>query len=117
MTLHQGQIAQGQVTPWSVPGLRRAAVRRSRSATRPWRLSARLVIAVLLESIVLVGTVQLSLGLGSYGLADTVPAPAPRPSYAAAPAHAVLPVSSTALPASPEAAPVPRPLEEPPPAP
>jgi hypothetical protein len=111
MTFHQGHIAQGHVAPWPVPGVRRASVRRFRSATRQWRRTARLVIAVLLGSIVLVGALELSLGLGSLGLADTVPAPAPSPTYAAAPAP-VAPAAAT-LPAPPVIEALPGPLEPP----
>lgn len=111
MTFHQGHIAQGHVAPWPVPSVFRASVRRSRSATRQWRLSARLVIAVLLGSIVLVGALEISLGLGSLGLADTVPAPAPGRIYAAAPAPAA-PAAAT-VPAPPVIEALPGPLEAP----
>jgi hypothetical protein len=76
MTLQTNHLATNRLADGWPALLGRDAVRpRTRLFARPRRLTARLLLAVALEAVVLLGTVQVIAGIGHEAQAGWVPTP------------------------------------------
>jgi hypothetical protein len=115
MTLYTNHLTPGQLSgPW-LDGLRRGPVeRRARSAATPLRITARLVLAVVLEAVVLLATLQVVVGVGYGGQAGWQPTPGgASPEPLAAPARVSGSASAPARQAVEALAPLPAPAPPP----
>lgn len=76
MTPYVNPLAiNGLAGRWPALTRQDAVGRRSGPGTRPWRLTARVFLVVVLEAVVLLGTIEVVAGIGQEAQAGWAPTP------------------------------------------